>query len=92
MQNETKDWGVTIVVAVSGNVWVARSVVFDGVFFHLSGARVVRKWGTTTGLNQLTRGPTKETVLDAAAPLVSVLNHAAIALIPCREEDWAGHV
>ncbi len=87
---ETKEWGVSLFVATNGFVWAARAVTYDGQFYHLSHARTVRRWGTKHGLNQLVDGPTKETVLDAPADLITVMSQAAIAIIPCREEKWKG--
>jgi hypothetical protein len=84
-----KQWGATIVVATAGHVWIAREVTYDGTFYHLHGARIIRDWGTQFGLNQLVRGPTKDTVLDAEAPLVTVVAPAMIALIPCSEGTWS---
>jgi hypothetical protein len=89
MGNEVKQsWGATLVVANAGHVWFAREVTYTGEFYHLHGARIVRRWGTETGLNSLTNGPTKETILDAEAPLVIVVAPAMLALIPCVEGAW----
>lgn len=85
-----KEWGVCLFVATNGFVWVARSITYDGTFYHLSYARTIRRWGTKNGLNQLVDGPTSETILDAPADLVSVTSQMAIAIIPCREEKWRG--
>lgn len=84
----TNNWNTTLVVATAGHVWVAKSITFDGTFYHLHNARIVRQWGTENGLNQLVRGPTKKTILDDPAPLVSVVAPAMIALIPCDDERW----
>ena len=83
-----KTWDTTLVVATAGHVWVAKSITFDGDFYHLHNARTVRRWGTTEGLNELVRGPTKETVLDAPAPLLSIVPIAMICLIPCDGDKW----
>lgn len=90
MSEQTKTWGVSLFVATNGFVWIAQSVTYDGTFYHLSHARIVRRWGTEHGLNQLVDGPTKETILDAPADLVTVMAPAAISIIPCREEKWRG--
>lgn len=84
----TQEWGTTIVVAMAGHVWVAKSVTYDGTFYHLHNARIIRRWGTEQGLNQLVNGPHKETIVDEAAPLVTVVASAMIALIPCSEGAW----
>ena len=84
----TNEWGMTLVVVTAGHVWAAQSVTYDGTFYHLHDARIVRSWGTERGLNQLVNGPTKKTVLDDPAPLVTVVAPAMIALIPCSEGKW----
>lgn len=84
----TNEWGTTIVVATAGHVWLAKSVTYDGTFYHLHNARIIRHWGTDKGLNQLVNGPRKGTVLDEPAPLVTVVAPAMIALIPCSEGAW----
>lgn len=83
-----KEWGITLVVASAGHVFLARKVLFDGDFYHLHEAQIIRSWGTKRGLNQLVRGPTPNTVLDDAAPLVTVLPAAVLMLIPCDESKW----
>ena len=88
MTDNMKEWGVTLVVATAGHVWIAKSITFDGTFYHLHNASIVRKWGSTRGLNQLVKGPTKDTVIDEQAPLVTVVREAMIALIPCSEGSW----
>ena len=88
MTTTTTEWGATLVVATAGHVWIAKSISFDGQFYHLTDARIIRRWGTSRGLNQLINGPTKETTLDDPAPLVTVVREAMIALIPCNEGKW----
>jgi len=80
----------TIVIGNAGHVWVAEQVTKDDMFFHLHNARTIRIWGTSRGLNQLAaEGPSKETVLDAQTDIISLLHHATIALVPCRQGlDW----
>ena len=80
-----------IVVADRGHVWVCRDAVETPNWLHLHNARIIRVWGTESGLNSLIRGPLKETVLDAPAPIVSVAMRAVIALIPCTG-GWKKHV
>ena len=88
--NNAMTWGNTLVVATAGHVWFARDITFDGNFYHLHNARIVRVWGTERGLNQLVNGPTSKTILDEEAPLVTVVAAAMIALIPCSEGAWDG--
>jgi hypothetical protein len=78
-----------IVVADRGNVWVGQ--VFDGArhgWLKLTSARVVRRWGTSEGLNELaTKGPRPQTRLDAVATVL-VPERAVIAIIPCEPSAW----
>ena len=80
--------GLCLVVADRGHVWLGR-VVVDGQRVHITGARTVRRWGTTQGLNQLVDGPTAETRIDAPAD-VCLERRAMIATIPVKEAAWNG--
>lgn len=57
----------------------------------LSGASVVRVWGTTNGLPELVDGPTSATRLDKAPLGIEYHELTEIARIPCVEEKWAAH-
>lgn len=78
--------GLVLVVADRAHVWLGRAVT-RGDWTHVGGGRIVRRWGTTEGLNQLVKGPRPETVLDAPADL-KVATRAVIAIIPVEEEAW----
>ncbi len=78
--------GLALVVADRGHVWLGRAAT-RGDWTHVAGARVVRRWGTSKGLNQLVEGPQPDTVLDAPADL-KVATRAVIAIIPVEEEAW----
>ncbi|WP_303713622.1 DUF6948 domain-containing protein [Brevundimonas naejangsanensis] len=83
-----EDHGLVLVVADRGFVWVGETTT-DGDWVHIKGARAVRRWGTTEGLNELAnKGPLPTTRLDAPADL-QVSRKALIALIPCEAEKWA---
>lgn len=86
--NEHREWGSAIVVVTNGFVWHARSVTYDGLMYNLHGSRCIRTWGTKAGMAELVRGPTKDTVLDAEAPLLSVTSQATVAILPCSEGAW----
>ena len=77
-----------IVVGTNGLVWVCERAEMDDNFLHMVRAKIIRNWGTTKGLNELVRGPTKNTVLDATAPVVSLTRIALIAIIPCDNDSW----
>jgi hypothetical protein len=77
------DHGHAIVVADRGHVWVG-DVVTDGEWANIKGARIIRLWGTTKGLNQLANeGPLSGTKLDDRAD-VRVNIKAVIAVIPTK--------
>ena len=79
---------LSIVVADRGHVWVGQ-VEKGPDWVKIGGARVIRRWGTTEGLNQLAaEGPRRDTKLDAPADL-EVRAGAVIAIIPCEAAKWA---
>lgn len=80
-----RDHGFAIVIAERGHVWVG-DVTTDERWCEITGARIVRFWGTTKGLNQLANsGPTNKTTLDEAAELPIAINmRAVIGIIPCK--------
>ncbi len=83
-----EDHGLCLVVADRGHVWVGVTRT-EGDWVLIDGARIVRRWGTTKGLNQLaTSGPTGTTQLDAPAD-VKLNRRALIALVPCEAAKWA---
>ena len=85
---EPEAHGLALVVADRGWVWVGDvTTTFDWV--EIKGARCVRRWGTSKGINELANsGPQPNTKLDAAAD-VKVSRKALIAIIPCEAEKWA---
>lgn len=80
---------IAIVVADRGHVWVGEvPMPQQGDFITIYGARAVRRWGTSEGLNELAvKGPGPRTRLDAAAT-VKVATRAVIAIIPCEPTAW----
>lgn len=89
-EHTTEDHGLALVVADRGFVWVGKArTTADWV--EIEGARVVRRWGTSEGLNELAaKGPLTNTKLDAPADL-KVSRKALIAVIPCEVDKWPGH-
>lgn len=83
---EPEDHGLALVVADRGHVWLGRAVT-DGAWTRITKARVVRRWGTTEGLNQLVHGPRPDTRIDAPADL-KVASRAVIAVIPVEAAAW----
>lgn len=85
---DKQEHGKALVVADRGFVWVG-AVTTDADWVHIAGARCVRRWGTSEGLNELAiKGPLANTRLDAPADL-KVSRKALIAIIPCEAEKWA---
>lgn len=88
MDLKTETHGLALVVADRGFVWVGETVT-DADWVHITAARVVRRWGTSEGLNELAvKGPLPNTRLDAPSDL-KVSRKALIAIIPCEAEKWA---
>ena len=79
----------SIVVADRGHVWVGIMIPdTDPEFFRIAEGRVIRRWGTTEGLNELAiKGPRPNTRLDAPATVL-VAKRAVIAVIPCEPAAW----
>lgn len=79
--------GHAIAFADRGFVWVGDCHVV-GDWLRIKGARAVRRWGTTKGLNELAqKGPLPNTRLDAAADIL-VSRKALIGLIPTEAAKW----
>jgi hypothetical protein len=90
-----RDYGTAIVVADRGHVWVGRvSRLADWTDeVQISSARIIRRWGTSKGLNELARGPIAgKTLLDASVPVLAVSARAVIAIIPVEASAWASHL
>jgi len=81
---------VYIVILQRGWVVVGR-LSQVGQRIALTGASVIRKWGTTRGLPELVNGPLPGTVLDPAALGIKYHELTEIARLPCVEDKWASH-
>lgn len=87
--NSSRDFGLAIVIADRGHVWIGRVTLRDG-FATITHGAAIRIWGTTNGLGQLAKtGPTENTKLDPV-PVVIVRDDAVIAYLPCEEAPWNG--
>ena len=81
-----KDLGRNIIVLDRGFVYVGNAVL-DGDLLTISGAKCIRRWGTTKGLGQLAKsGRTSNTVLDESGDVLVPLK-AVIHFIKC-ETNW----
>ena len=87
MDEKTVLKGFAIVVADRGWVYIGE-VEHDGDWCVITGAKNIRRWGTTTGLGQLARsGPTAETQHDDYGT-VRVPAHAVISIIDADRTKW----
>lgn len=79
----TQNMGKCIVILQRG--WIVIGMLFKtNEQYLLKEASVIRKWGTTKGLGEISKfGPTKETILDSIS---DVIFHelTAIAIIKCE--------
>jgi exosome complex RNA-binding protein Rrp4 len=82
---------VRIVIGQRGFVWVGY-YRHEGEVVTLTGARNIRKWGTTRGLGELVDGPISgSTVLDPAG-IVEVHKLAVVATIHVDADAWSGYL
>ena len=78
---------INIVIADRGFVWVGKTQI-EGDWLIISDANQVRRWGTSKGLGELaSKGPLRDTVLDAAG-IVRVPLRAVIGLVACEATKW----
>jgi len=81
--------GFAIVIADRSYVYVG-DVIADDRYTIISGARNIRRWGTTNGLGELAlEGPKCKTVLDAVGT-VRIPARAVISIIDTKAELWCG--
>jgi hypothetical protein len=85
------DINSAIVVGENAHVFVCEKYEEspDGRWVNMINARIIRTWGTSKGLNELIDGPTKSTILDHPAPVISLAYHACLAIIPVNQSQWA---
>jgi hypothetical protein len=82
---ETND-DIRIVVLPRGWVVVGKYAEAAGQVV-LTRAMVVRRWGTTKGLGEITAGPTKDTKLDALGELRCAADAVLFSLL-CTADAW----
>jgi hypothetical protein len=87
---KAKNNPVFIVILQRGWVIVGR-LSQAGSRVKLTGASVIRRWGTTKGLPELANGPLSDTILDSAPLGIEYHELTEIARIPCVEDKWASH-
>ena len=59
-----------------------------GTQCFLTNASVIRTWGTTKGIGELSNGPTSSTKLDPCNGVVEFHELTLVALIDCNQEKW----
>jgi hypothetical protein len=81
---------IRIAILQRGWVMIGR-FIRDGEHCFLTGASVIRRWGTTKGLGELAKnGPLAQTQLDPCGE-VEFHELTAVALIRCEEKPWLAH-
>lgn len=78
---------VKIVILQRGWVMVGR-LEKKGSECKLHNASVIRTWGTTKGLGELSNGPTPSTKLDKCNGAVEFHELTVIAMLSCNNENW----
>jgi len=74
-----------IMVVAAGHVLIGRAHGGADGTIRLYDARTIRRWGTTSGLGELFNGPTTQTILDAAVPLILLPVPQVIYALPVSE-------
>lgn len=84
-----KDGGVKIVVLQRGWVAVGRFSQ-NGHDCQLDDAAIIRTWGTSKGLPEITKGPIDgKTVLDKSAHPIRFHELTIILMLDCEEKAWS---
>lgn len=93
MATKKKNNDIRICILQRGWVMVGRYSK-KGTQCTLSGARVVRRWGTTNGIGELAScGPLPNTKLDAPGPgPVEFHELTVIATVACDVAKWGQYV
>ena len=77
----------TRIVVLQRGWIVAGTYAEDGDEITVSGAKVIRRWGTTKGLGELTSGPLADTIVDPAGT-VRAHRLAVVMTIDCEPGAW----
>jgi hypothetical protein len=82
---------IKIVVLQRGNVAVGR-LSQDGETCKLTGASVIRIWGTKKGLGEIAYdGPIKDKTILDKCPDITFHILTSILIMDCVEESWENH-
>jgi hypothetical protein len=85
---------IRILVLDRGRVNVGYLERHPTLAFHwiLRNARIIRRWGTSEGLEQIAAdGPTSNTLLDRPCNK-EIPWRAVLEILECREEAWTDHL
>ena len=84
-----KDGGIKIVVLQRGWVAVGRYSQ-DGSDCMLENAAIIRIWGTSKGLPEITKGPIAgKTVLDKSIYPIRFNELTVVLMLDCEEKAWS---
>ena len=78
--------GLAIVVLDRGFVYIGK-VTVENDWCVVENAKNIRVWGTTNGLGELVKGPTKSTKLDQVGTLRAPMR-AVIHIIDVEADKW----
>jgi hypothetical protein len=78
--------GLAIVVLDRGFVYIGK-VTIENDWCVIESAKNIRVWGTTNGLGELVKGPTKTTKLDVVGTLRAPMR-AVISVIDVEADKW----
>ena len=78
--------GLAIVVLDRGFVYIG-NVTIENEWCVINNAKNIRTWGTTNGLGELVKGPTKTTKLDQVGTLRAPMR-AVIHIIDVEAAGW----
>lgn len=82
---------IRIVVLQRGNIVVGEyGVDPDTDEIRVTGASVIRRWGTTKGLGELRNGPLPDTVLDYAGEVRAPRGAVVMTIAVNPESEWPG--
>jgi hypothetical protein len=87
------DGRIKILVLDRGHVLIGRIERHPDLAFHwrVSPSRIIRRWGTTQGLAELTDGPLTDTRLDAIGS-EAIPFRAVLRILDVSESKWIQHL
>ena len=90
---ETKQHSGTTKIVVLQRGWVlVGNLDSSNTKNKLYNASVIRVWGTTKGLGELSEGPLSTTILDKCNGVVEFHELSVVLEISVNEEKWKNHL